>query len=223
MRRDVKNEKALDRLRTISRVRMLRQATELAYDFTHVERVWRNCRIIEHHARGEEAWDVDGDILEISALLHEIGRGSERVGESATQASVRIAEELLREEKLGHFVWPVCSAILAQDRQRSSFPRTPEGQILADAETLEALGALGVVRCILTGAGRATPSLYDFDDPKAEARKLDPAAFLIDCFPAFLFDRIKNVYTNFAKQEATRRMRIVQAFYDTILQEAGLR
>lgn len=218
--RDARHAPAIERLRRIVRSRMRRQAAGLAYDYAHVERVWNTALRIaaDEVRRGGKA--PDGDVLECAVLLHEIGRGGEQPGEDHAMASVRTAEELLRNEDLADLVWPVCETILVHLSGRA--PETPETRILHDADALDDLGAIGVARALLDAATTGVPSLFDADDPFGRGRALDEAAWVLDRFPARLFKLATRMQTAWAGEEAARRARTVKAFYLAVLRECGV-
>ena len=199
---------------------MRRQAPDLSHDYSHIQRVWRNAERIAKAATLEDGWDVDGDALEASCLLHEIGRGHERRGENTAEACARMAEEMLRSEGLRELVWPTCEAIITHiDRSRT--PETYEARILRDADNLEDLGAIGLARTVAQAVAAATPLFYDIDDPAALHRPTDPATHILDRLPEMHFPLAQNMYTSLGKTEAARLGRVLVAYYKAFLKEAG--
>lgn len=165
---------------------MRRQAPSLSHDHTHILRVWNNAERIAEHAAANDGWTIDCDALEAACLLHEIGRGHERRGESAAEACARVAEEMLRSEGLRELTWPVCEATISHvDRTRE--PESHEARILRDADNLEDLGAIGLARTIAQAVSEATPLFYDVDDPTASDRPVDAATHILDRLPAHHF------------------------------------
>ena len=63
----------------------------------------------------------------------------------------------------------VAGAVRDHSFTRGAVPETPLGRALQDADRLEALGALGLFRCISTG-GRMGARYFDDDDPFARSR-----------------------------------------------------
>jgi uncharacterized protein len=199
---------------------MRRQAPDLSRDYSHIQRVWQNAQRIATAAAENEDWNIDGDTLEASCLLHEIGRGHERPGESASEACARIAEKMLRNEGLRELIWPTCEAIITHvDRSRT--PETLEAKILRDADNLEDLGAIGLARTIAQAVAAATPLFYDMDDPAALERPIDPGTHILDRLPAMHFPLADNMYTSLGATEAARLGRVLVAYYEAFLKEAG--
>ena len=65
-------------------------------------------------------------------------------------------------------------------------PRNDRGEILQDADRLDAIGAIGIARCFHVG-GRMGGALYHPDEPAPKARPLNDRAYALDHFPAKLF------------------------------------
>lgn len=199
---------------------MRRQAADLSHDYSHIQRVWINAERLAKAATTDDGWDVDGDSLEAACLLHEIGRGHERRGETTAASCARMAEEMLRGEGLRELVWPTCEAIMTHvDRTRT--PESPEARILRDADNLEDLGAIGLTRTIAQAVTAATPLFYDPDDPTAANRPNDPATHILDRLPAVHFPLIEDMHTTLGKREGARLGRVLVAYYKAFLREAG--
>ncbi|MCB9532197.1 MAG: HD domain-containing protein [Myxococcales bacterium] len=209
------------RLRRTARIRLKRQASDLAHDFSHADRVARTARLVAENAARDEGWSVDADVLECAALLHEIGRGAERRGESTLDATLRVAEEMLRADGLGELVWPVCEAILAH-KDTGRQPETPEARALSDADALEELGAIGISRAFAAAIAQAVPLLYDLDDPLARDRPLDDGACLLDRLPKRQLPVAEHMESRWAADEAARRAQRIADFYAAFFDEAGL-
>jgi len=92
---------------------------------------------------------ADLEIIEAASLMLDIARGMEDRGEIDDHAEkgAEIAREILEyidfpKEKLGI----VCDAIITHRRSKDLEPRSIEGKILRDADYLDAMGAIDVVR-----------------------------------------------------------------------------
>jgi uncharacterized protein len=111
-----------------------------AHGFDHVLRVWR---LAERIGREEGA---DMEILEVAALLHDIGRVEERrTGICHAQASAERAREILRAYPQ-HRVEAVAEAITQHRFRGARGPVSLEAKVLYDADKLDAIGAIGVAR-----------------------------------------------------------------------------
>lgn len=207
-----------DLYRTV-RIRLRRQATNLAHDFSHVERVRHNASRVAENLTRDEGIDLDGDVINAACLLHEIGRGAERRGESDVDATLRVGEEMLRHDSLGDLVYPVLQA-LVEHLTPGREPSSPEARVLRDADLLEELGAIGLARTLASGFGDATPLLYDADDPLAQNRPLDEGTHVLDRLPAKI-SLPERFTTAWGRTEAKRRARVLAAYYKAFFREAG--
>lgn len=115
-----------------------------AHSYEHTLRVRQLCLLIGR----EEGADLE--VLEAAALLHDIGRPEEaRTGRShaevgANMAVAFLATTIFPPEKLPQ----VASAIRTHRFSENLTPESLEGQILSDADKLDAIGALGLARTI---------------------------------------------------------------------------
>jgi uncharacterized protein len=130
-------------IKTFAR-RALEEGIQGAHAFEHVLRVRQLCLVIGQ----EEGADVE--VLEAAALLHDIGRPQEvTTGVShaiigADMAVVFLATTSFPKEKLEG----VASAIRTHRFSENLTPDSLEGEILSDADKLDAMGALGLARTI---------------------------------------------------------------------------
>jgi uncharacterized protein len=135
---DEKTEKIHEYVRSV-----LGQAGSHGLD--HVERVTRLCEMIgaREHA--------DMEILLPAALLHDIARPvEEERGTPHESEGARIAERFLR--SIGYredLIPPITHAIRTHRYRSKETPGTPEARILADADKLDAMGAVGIGRTFM--------------------------------------------------------------------------
>ncbi len=158
-----------------------------------------------------------------AALLHdainspkdspERARASER---SADFARVRLAA-------LG-FAPAACERVAAAIRDhsfsRGAVPVGPLAEALQDADRLEALGAIGLLRCVSTGV-RMGGAWFDGEDPFAAARSLDDRLYSVDHFYAKLLGLPASMRTAAGRAEAERRAAFLRAFLSQLGEELG--
>ena len=114
----------------------------IAHDFRHVDRVRRRAL---HIARGEAIQELES--VEASALLHDIGLARVDIDHRGQHAQVgaEMAAGFLRKHQL--FTAEEAEAITDAIRCHSSPSGGGElGRILRDADKLDALGAVGIMR-----------------------------------------------------------------------------
>ena len=113
-------------------------------------------------------------------------------------------------------------AILDHSFSRGAVPTTPLGRALQDADRLEALGALGIMRCIATGATSGA-AFFDTDDPWARDRPLDDRRFAIDHFQVKLLRLPPTLLTAGGRAEAERRVGVMLELLRALGAEIGVR
>jgi uncharacterized protein len=94
-------------------------------------------------------------------------------------------------------------------------PSTIESAVLQDADRLDALGAIGIMRAVSCGR-QLGASFYDRANFLAEHRALDDKAFTIDHFFTKLFKLPALMNTAAAKAEAERRMAFMKGFLEQL-------
>jgi uncharacterized protein len=112
----------------------------------------------------------------------------------------------------------VCLAIVAHSYSARIEPLSLEAKILQDADRLDALGFIGVSRCIyLAGARKA--AIYHTTDPVAEARPLDDLAYALDHFQTKLLKLGNEFQTETGRRLAVERSANLKGFFDGLLAE----
>ena len=153
-----------------------------AHDLAHLRRVWVNAFAIAAQEGGADA------VLAASVLLHDcvaVEKNSPLRAQASRLAAAR-AEAVLR--GLGWQetdIAAVSHAIAAHSFSAGIAPQSLQARVLQDADRLDALGMIGVARCFYT-AGRMGSALYEPQDPRADHRVLDDAAYALDHFRAKL-------------------------------------
>lgn len=142
----------------------------IAHDFKHVDRVRRWALYI---ANGEAL--RDSDVVEAAALLHDIGLtrvALERRGRHA-QVGAEIAGQFLHEHRL--FGEGEIGIITGAIRCHSS-PRGGGrlGEVLRDADRLDALGAVGIMRAFTSKYAKPE---YALRDVKGDTWEMPMAGF----------------------------------------------
>jgi uncharacterized protein len=126
-------------------------ADSSGHDWWHVDRVARTaCKI----AKVENA---DSFICELAALLHDVA--DEKLNESE-QAGLAIVEQWLQEQMVSapilQQVMEIISSLSFKGGNRPPM-RTLEGQIVQDADRLDAIGAMGISRVFAYSGAKGRP------------------------------------------------------------------
>ena len=129
---------------------------EGGHDWFHILRVWKNAKLI---ALNE---NVDEFIVELGALLHDIAdskfhNGDETVGP-------KIAREFLEKQHVDNSIIIHIENIITNISYKGgNFDqkfKSPELDVIQDADRLDAIGAVGIARCFNYG-GFKNRSLYN--------------------------------------------------------------
>lgn len=102
-------------------------------------------------------------------------------------------------------------AIEAHSYSAGIAPRTVEAKVVQDADRLDALGAIGLARCLAVGTALGRP-LYEPLDPFCRERAPDEGGASIDHFYAKLLKLSGTMQTAAGRREAARRTAFLEAF-----------
>jgi len=102
-------------------------------------------------------------------------------------------------------------AIEAHSYSAGIDPRTIEAKVVQDADRLDALGAIGLARCLAVGTALGR-SLYEMTDPFCRTRAPDENGASIDHFYAKLLKLAGTMQTAAGRSEAARRTAFLEAF-----------
>jgi uncharacterized protein len=187
-----------------------------SHDWDHTERVYRLCLRI---GRKEKA---DLGVLELAALLHDIGREEEDRSSGKVchgRSGAALAKGILESHGLdGASVRAVVHCIRTHRFRKRAVPRTLEARILFDADKLDSIGAVGVGRAFLF-AGEVGARLHD---KAIDVRKTKPYTREDTAYREYLvkLGRVKDrMTTREGKRIAVERHRFMAAFFDRLNKE----
>jgi uncharacterized protein len=186
------------------------------HDWWHVYRVWR---LAKHIAQKEQGADLL--VVELGALLHDIADWKFHDGD--TTVGPRVTREWLRSQKVDESIVEQVAYIVEHISFRGGtnmhVMQTLEGQIVQDADRLDALGAIGIAR-LFTFGGSAGRPLYDPNiKPKNYAsfdsfKKYLTANTSINHFYEKVLLLKDGMHTKTARQIARRRHRYIEKFLE---------
>ena len=132
------------------------------HDWWHIDRVRKNAALIQRTEGG------DAEIIEMSALVHDIG-DHKFLKEGETQEEVLrsfLAEFDLPEKTLEEVI-----QIVSETSYKGADIKTPcssiESKVVQDADRLDAIGAVGIARTFAYGGSRDR-LMYNPEQPPAE-------------------------------------------------------
>ncbi|WP_026960276.1 HD domain-containing protein [Aliagarivorans taiwanensis] len=182
--------------------------SDQAHDVGHIERVVVSCKQLasQEHASLE--------VVVPAAWLHDcisLPKNHPQRAQASSLAAERAAQVLL---ELGYpkaLLPEVQHAIRAHSFSADIPCESIEAKILQDADRLDALGAIGIARCLQVSCALQRP-LYHPIDPLCETRQPDDSLAAIDHFHTKLFSLSEKMNTAAGKAEAERRTQYMREF-----------
>ena len=196
---------------------------ELAHDIWHVTRVYSWALRLANEA------GASPDLAGAAALVHDlvpIPKDSPDRAKGGERSAIASAP-LLQQAGYSHSeISVIVSAVQTSSWSRGLEPQNPVGVVLQDADRLDAIGALGVMRCIATAQHMSKPEragrFYAPHDPVALLpRSLDDRRQALDHFRAKLLKLQAGMRLPSAQQEAQKRHAVMEAFMDAVRRELG--
>lgn len=140
----------------IAFVKKTLSGAEGGHDWFHIERVWKNAKLI---ASGEEC---DLEVVELAALLHDIADskfhgGDEEIGPK--KAREYLSNTRIETQKVNHIV-AIIENVSFKGGHNARNHSSIELDIVQDADRLDAIGAIGIARTFNYG-GFKNRAIYD--------------------------------------------------------------
>jgi len=118
------------------------------------------------------------------------------------------------------FLPEIAHAIEAHSFSAGIVPRTVEARVVQDADRLDALGAVGLARCLMLSGAMGRP-LYAADDPFCEKRPPDDGVSAVDHFHTKLLRLESTMQTESGRREARQRTEYLRGFLAQLRREIG--
>lgn len=190
-----------------------------SHDISHALRVLRNAQLIASQQIG------DMEILIPAALFHDLvnppkcspeaRRGPELSALEAAKILICIndyPDQAIRE---------VERCIRECSFTNGLKPSSVESAILQDADLLESLGAVAIMRTFAS-SGKINRAFYDAEDPFGRKRDLNPRQFAVDLFKSRLLRVSERLNTDTAKKIAQERETFLHVFLTQFGEEIGV-
>jgi uncharacterized protein len=185
------------------------------HDILHVERVVAVAKKLAHE---------EGAKLEVvvpAAYLHDcvyIAKTDSRRAHASTISADR-ALELLKDWGYDKSLFPaIHHAIRCHSFSANIAPETLEAKIVQDADRLDAIGAIGVVRAFWY-SGLIRRRFYNPEDPFCKTRVSDDYDNTLDHFSVKLLKLQDQLHTPAAKSIGARRMQTMHSFLEALRSE----
>ncbi|MFC7078502.1 HD domain-containing protein [Haloarcula halophila] len=194
-----------------------------AHDIFHAKRVRDVAvRLAERHPDR-----VDRDVLVAAAWLHDIGRPLERIDEvdehgdwAATEATALLGDEGVSDGQLTAIEHCLRAHSL---RVSSPDPETIEAKLLFDADKLDAVGAVGIVRlaCIVGERSGRSGTQYAVIDDTATLDTESSELPDIGLVREWARERLDALYTEPGRHLGESRWEFLQQFFARFSREIG--
>lgn len=195
-----------------------RMAGDAAHDHEHTRRVVTNARAL---AAAEGA---DLAVVLPAAWLHDcvtVPKDSPQRPLASRLAAEEAAAFLAAAGYPAGLVPAVAHAVAAHSFTAGIAPETAEARVVQDADRLDALGAVGIARCLMLGATMGRP-LYDPAEPFPVRRPPDDAVSSIDHFFTKLLRLAATMTTAAGRAEAERRTEVMREYLRQLAHEIGV-
>ncbi len=196
--------------------RRFKEFDDPAHGWEHIERVYKLALYIA------EQEGADSFIVAMAALMHDIGHLSSEQTRHHADSSVIMAGAIFsacdvtadRQQAILH-------AIGAHSFSLGIEPLTLEAKVVRDADRLDSLGAIGILRWAITGTIRRTTDTqtYHPDDPFAERHILDDRRYMLDHFFSKLLKLGNTMSTQTGRVLADQRTAFMYAYLDQFRKE----
>lgn len=181
-------------------------ASDLAHEHLHIQRVYKWCLLLADEA------GADKERAGAAALVHDmvnIPKDSPKRSEGGSLSATASAPILQQVGYTNDEVTLICEGVRTSSWSKGLEPTSPIGRVLQDADRLDAIGAIGIIRTFATAQKMATNSaslsLYEPTEPIANIRPSQDKRFAVDHFTTKLLKLKDGMHTKSAKVEANRR------------------
>ncbi len=188
---------------------------DAAHDINHVLRVVKTAK---------QLCNAEGARLEVvlpAAYLHDCFSFPKNHPERAQSSRIAADKALAFLDDIGYpsqFLQDIHHCIVAHSFSADVATQTLEAQIVQDADRLDALGAIGVVRWLQVGTQLGV-TVYDSDDPFCVDREPNDTTYSVDHFYTKLLRLPDRMQTASAKNEAEKRIDFMRAFLAQLASE----
>lgn len=185
------------------------------HDLTHIQRVVEAAKKIGTEEKADPKIYIPAAWLHDCVVLPKNHPDRSNASTIAADKAIRYLSSSGYNEQ---YLDSIHHAIQAHSFSAGIKPQTIEGKVVQDADRLDALGAIGIARCLMTG-GKLGHSLYHPDDPFCENREPDDRTWTIDHFYQKLFKLPESMQTVSGKKEAEQRVKVMKAFLELLSKE----
>lgn len=183
---------------------------DLAHDINHVLRVVNTAKYL---CQRENALE---EVVVPSAYLHDCFSFEKNHPNRAQSSKFAADKAVIFLTNLGYpsqYMDPIHHAIVAHSFSANVETQTIEADVVQDADRLDALGAIGIARCIQVSAKLDRP-LYSSNDAFCSNRIPDDGSYTIDHFYTKLLSLKSTMKTTTAMLEAESRTGFMKEYLE---------
>ncbi|WP_261817846.1 HD domain-containing protein [Vibrio gallicus] len=189
--------------------------TDSAHDISHIKRVVKTAKLLANQEKAQL------DIVVPAAYLHDcvnLPKDHPDRHLASQLAADKAVQFLIELDYPSHTHKAIYHAISAHSYSANISAQTIEAKVVQDADRLDALGAIGIARCIQVST-QLSSSLYQAQDPFADKRELDDKRYCIDHFFSKLFKLPQTMQTKSGQKEGTKRAIFMRQYLNQLRQE----
>lgn len=182
--------------------------TDPAHDWPHIGRVVAIARKLAKNTQ------ADLECLLAAVYCHDLvnlPKDHPQRKEASTLAAQEAAPLLTKAGFSEKEITLIQQAVIEHSFSKGLKPSSLEACIVQDADRLDALGAIGILRCAAVNT-QMKSSFYDPFDPFAENRELNDKSFMIDHYFVKLFKLPELMNTEEARAEGMKRVEYMKMF-----------
>ncbi len=193
----------------------LKMSNDLAHDFEHIMRVYKNAQKICKKEKTNEK------LVLCAVLLHDVISypKSDKKSKLSSLKSSEVSKQILKKYNFTeNEIQIISDAIKDHSFSQNKIPKTIEGKILQDADRLDAIGAIGIARVFAVSGSEKKP-FFSIDDPFCKKRVPDDHKWTLDHFykKLLLLESLMN--TKSGKIEAKKRTKVLKYFLSELKKE----
>ena len=196
------------------------QDDRTGHDFAHAQRV---ASLAESILKDEDKIFCDKTIILTSAYLHDTI--DDKVVPDPEKALQEVEDFLyslgLQEKQIQEILYIITHLSFSQEIEHGKADLSLEGQIVQDADRLDALGAIGVLRTAYFGGAHGDVMYDETVEPVTYTSKKDyrKGSTVVNHFYEKLFVLADGMNTEFGRKEALRRKEFMESFLEEFYQE----
>jgi len=192
---------------------------DAAHDLEHTRRVVLNAQELAHIEHAELATVLPAAWLHDCVFIPKDSPQRSSASRLAAQAAVAFLQNV---NYPSQYLPDIAHAIEAHSFSANITPRTLEAKVVQDADRLDAIGAIGIARCLMLGGAMGKP-LYHVEEPFPQMRRPDDSQYVIDHFYQKLLGLADTMTTAAGRQAAQHRVGFMRQFLDQLKNDIAIK